>query len=386
MFVSTTAYQYHCSEKHENDKPFYCTQCPKMYRAAGGLDYHVRKIHQGEINFHCKYCEKPFFNKSQLKLHQETHTRSTKTEEKKFPCPHCSRLFRMKYYLKRHVINIHMQNEDKPYQCQYCTYGAATRKQIMWHENIHRNKREFKCRQCSASFNNEVDVRKHTANKHTKPFKCDLCDKGFGTPNYLKMHMIHRHTPMRDKPYQCQHCDYGSGNKESVRKHSLTHTSSSSLKCGQCGQQFKLLRALHTHMAKLHDETKKWKCNVCQKRFKTNKYLANHAQIHVISAGHSASSKFQDRLDTLHGKHGKKSSSKPFGCDICNEQFRLKSYLQTHMKVHHGKKRKYTKKKKMQQKKKKKIIDNQQQQQQHRMTKKPKDPNHPQRPLNSFFL
>eukprot|EP01083_Nonionella_stella_P026107 71887_1 len=249
VFTSPSVFEHHAAEKHDNLRPFWCTQCPKTYLKQAALDGHIRKIHQKEVNFRCEWCGKAFFERTTYNMHCKKHTgiksepgqtatappckRIKKFKPTKFACTQCDRVFRKKYYLKRHVINMHTPNQDKPYQCKYCTYGGATKKQIVWHENIHRNERRYKCTYCEKRFNNKKDVKHHVANRHTKPFKCPICPRGFGSKHYLQLHVNAVHTKLD--------------------KHAVEDMP---FKCGQCGKRFQLLSYLHAHISKGHGVVK----------------------------------------------------------------------------------------------------------------------------------
>eukprot|EP01084_Bolivina_argentea_P070921 128962_1 len=301
---SGAVFKAHSLKAHHITDPFICSKCGKTFVTKGNLTTHTRRIHDKEINYHCDWCDKGFFERSQYRLHcarvhgktvqikpeiskkelveYEQQKPRSNTSGGRFKCKRCGKRFAKKFYLENHVINMHMDNRDKPYQCRYCTYGAAKKWQVMCHENAHRNERAYKCELCERAFNNKKGLKNHKNNIHKRPFKCKDCGRGFGTKAYLQGHVISKHTKEEDKPFQCRYCDHGTHSLRNIRKHEMTHCKDKPYKCKECGKAFKGERSLEIHCKTIHvaEEDKEHECNVCQKRFALKSRLKTHILSH----------------------------------------------------------------------------------------------------------
>eukprot|EP01083_Nonionella_stella_P246573 855869_1 len=279
---------------------------------------------------------------SQAKNTFECRNKSDET----FKCNECDRLFSKKWYLRNHVLNMHTPNKDKPFQCRFCTYGAAVKWSLDCHEAIHLNARQYKCphTQCDKAFNVKQELQRHVANNHTKPFKCDECDKRFGSAKYLQSHRISIHTKNEHKPFRCKYCDYGAASEYIIKKHELSHSAVTPYKCVRCNKSFRTDRYLQTHLERVHveDKYKPLQCDICAKRFLGKINLKNHYKCHDANCFHQCDQCEYSTPDSKRLKKHKQihSGEKPFECNVCHKRFRLWTYVLTHKQNVHKKKKK----------------------------------------------
>ncbi|XP_057661615.1 zinc finger protein 701-like isoform X2 [Diorhabda carinulata] len=81
--------------RHNEQKLFLCSACPKLFRTKTLLDYHM-PVHTGETPFHCNVCGKKYKHRSGLFYHGKIH------KEEYLECPHCYRRFIAKHNLESH--------------------------------------------------------------------------------------------------------------------------------------------------------------------------------------------------------------------------------------------------------------------------------------------
>ncbi|KXJ28167.1 Zinc finger protein 320 [Exaiptasia diaphana] len=137
----------------------------------------------------------------------------------------------------------------------------------------------------------------------TELFICMKCNLGFKCERHLENHenIIHNGT----KPFKCDSCDKVFAHKNSLKIHKEAHKNkvSSNLERSGVLHHTKKQQAIQT-------TEKSFKCTICHKTFKQKGYLKVHIQIH--------------------------RGEKEFKCNICNKDFATKSSLQTHNLIHQG--------------------------------------------------
>ncbi|KAL1129314.1 hypothetical protein AAG570_013843, partial [Ranatra chinensis] len=130
-------------------------------------------------------------NQSVGEKHSSNHSflliyiRYTKKE-----CDQCQKTFANSKTLKKHIQAVH--SKLKPYVCQVCGHGSATKSML------------------------QVHLRQHTGEK---PFSCPTCPFTTGDHNTLRRHRM-RHSG--ERPYQCNYCPYSSIQSTSLRHHLAT--------------------------------------------------------------------------------------------------------------------------------------------------------------------
>jgi len=127
-------------------------------------------------------------------------------------------------------------------------------------------------------------IRHNNENPEIILFDCDICGKVFDCQSNLKNHLSHSKMCMSDdnyKPFPCMQCDKSYKNK----------------------------KGLTDHMKEYHELLKPFKCDICEKQFISKVKLKRHKWIH--------------------------NADDAFSCKICNQTFKAKSYVRTHMKNMH---------------------------------------------------
>ena len=106
--------------------------------------------------------------------------------------------------------------------------------------------------------------------------------------------------------YSCEHCEKKFSNKTLYKSHKKVHVDRhlKSLECEICSITLSNFGLLRVHMTQMHGEAK-LPCSQCNKKFRTNKFLQEH--------------------DQLHEHEG------IFKCNACNQSFKKKRTLTTHI-------------------------------------------------------
>ncbi|XP_006898637.1 PREDICTED: zinc finger protein 18-like [Elephantulus edwardii] len=133
------------------------------------------------------------FHKSQLVLHQRTHT-----EKMYVQCPSCKKDFLQNPDFARHQ---RICTGEKPCKCDHCGKGFSNYSGLRHHEKIHSGEQPYKCSFCEKTFSHKSNFGKHQS-VHTgeKPYKCPLCEKSF---KHRSAFNAHQRVHTGEKPYKC---------------------------------------------------------------------------------------------------------------------------------------------------------------------------------------
>ncbi|OCT58350.1 hypothetical protein XELAEV_18002289mg [Xenopus laevis] len=166
---------------HACKKLFPCSDCGKCFKKRSELTVHQR-THTGEKPFCCSQCDKSFIKRWDLKRHHRTHT-----GEKPFPCSQCDKSFIKRWDLKRHYRT---HTGEKPFPCSECGKCFATSSDLRVHRRTHTGEKPFSCSQCGKCFINQSHLNNHQRS-HTgeKPYACSECGKCFTRNSSLKIHL-----------------------------------------------------------------------------------------------------------------------------------------------------------------------------------------------------
>ncbi|XP_069089492.1 zinc finger protein 514-like isoform X1 [Pleurodeles waltl] len=144
-----------------------------------------RAVTHEEKPYKCKDCQKSFGKKSNLIIHQRTHT------------------------------------GEKPYKCAQCDKGFSHKSNLNQHQTTHTGERPFQCTFCEKRFSHKVSRNLHQRT-HTgeRPYKCSVCGKCFRRNSHLS-----------------QHIKTHSGEKQNVQKQGKSHGTCNSLQVSQAPLQ-----------------------------------------------------------------------------------------------------------------------------------------------------
>lgn len=172
---------------------------------------------------------------------------------------------------------------------------------------------------------------------------CDICNKVFPRISYLRRHIM---THKVDKPYTCNICPKAFNRKDHLNQHMKSHVKGE-YECDECNKVFAKTEQLMRHKNCKHSgneriiSEKKFKCNVCEKAFTTEKYREVHMRSHTGEKSFKCRSCDKSFISKSHlTEHMKfhNDNSKKFLCSECGQRFIRNDYLVIHMRRHRGEK------------------------------------------------
>jgi len=154
-------------------------------------------------------------------------------------------------------------------------------------------------------------LQEHSHVKH----RCPRCKIEFVDSQKLLLHITQKHP---DRPHKCPQCNRSYAKKSSLVHHIKTyHDNPGAYICGVCETKFNRKDFLDKHMRR-HSDVKEFKCESCEKSFKTKAGLSSH----------------------IHGVH---RSDRQYVCDDCGFKTNWNSAVDEHKKLHTNELRKYQK-------------------------------------------
>ncbi|XP_075155275.1 uncharacterized protein LOC142228672 [Haematobia irritans] len=260
-FYGIHKYEGHRKEIHEGiSKAYQCNYCEKAYRFYKNLREHIATNHSSiepsqkylekEI-FKCEVCSGVFKTQQTLKTHQkikhqnlsksciceqcgflshsqyglENHIKNRHSVAEQIKCPKCPKIFKNRYYLKYHTMNVHNDDNDKPFKCTDCDMAFTRQALLNVHKRSHlklseRIKCDFEGCEVRFLFNGEKIRHIKMVHLKIKKYVCDICGEAFATGQTLKHH---RYIHLELKPFICTLCGQGFRQRSAMRTHQKTH-------------------------------------------------------------------------------------------------------------------------------------------------------------------
>jgi KRAB domain-containing zinc finger protein len=171
----------------------------------------------------------------------------------------------------------------------------------------------WKCPICSKLLTRQ-SCRSHLRiHADEKPFKCDKCDMEFRAKRSLDDHSVAHRFVGSTNPLQCRMCDKVLSSLKCLAKHEMIHTGEKPYKCEKCDKGYRTNDQLQNHVASHGDERNRLKCELCHLAYWTNAELCRH-----IRRRHS------NQPRPMHK------------CHLCIKAYVKKTSLNEHIKRHEG--------------------------------------------------
>lgn len=248
----------------------------------------------------CEICYATFDRKSKHTRHMFKHSNS-----RPHKCAICSKGFKTTAHLSRH-----MEVHDEPvnlHACSLCDFKARTKPYLKIHYiRKHTEDYNYKCEQCGKMFKVQSDYTTHVKDHDTESCVCDICGSSYPSKSSLYFHKHYKHKT-KVKKFQCQTCK----KKFKTQKNLDSHMELHKIKyvCEQCGMEFKSKYGLTKHL-RTHSGEKSYLCAICGKTFGCLSSQKIHLLTHV--------------------------GERPYVCDICGQSFTQRSPMMLHRRKHPG--------------------------------------------------
>ena len=127
----------------------------------------------------CPECNDTFANIYALNKHLK------KCRQIQYSCSQCSATFKKRQLLKRHQIEAHPKETERPFQCEQCDERFPSSSNLAQHKKTHQG---HGCKLCPLKFQKWTELRSHISKDHKKVHKCSVCHKKFDLRANLKSH------------------------------------------------------------------------------------------------------------------------------------------------------------------------------------------------------
>ena len=330
-----------------------CEICGKKCDGPSKLKVHKR-IHTGEKSYSCSYCTVKFKEKHHMNRHEKVHStrgHEMKTEESKMI--HFCSLCR-KDLVGRETYEIHLKvhKEKMHLSCEHCGKVCSSLTKLKIHRRIHTGEKPYSCKYCTLKFRQKshkaVHEKIHVAKEHKfesekskynqfkklkNNYECEICQKAVATPSKL---IIHKRIHTGEKPYSCKFCTLKFRQKSHkvghekihvTKEHKIESDESKMIHfCNYCNnnKDFIGIEAYKVHM----------------KKHKNQSGTSGDAQA-LIKNETPTESEISRKTESLEKSENVTKSSRPkmlHSCEICGKKCNGSSKLKVHKRIHTGEK------------------------------------------------
>ncbi|XP_053696045.1 zinc finger protein OZF-like [Sabethes cyaneus] len=298
----------------------------------------------------------------------QTSTKRNKPQRPPQRCCDCSEPLSTVEQVQEHSVKFHKRNkssdsdeiEQKPYECSVCFQRFETNKNFLQHQRKMYSKALHYCRRCPESFANAFNLREHHKAFHKrvkiieqidemrqKIHKCCVCRKQFDTRELLlehgkKAHIPHPESQDPKNQFVCEVCSRRFKSDKILIEHQRRPYRKHRFQCAQCGKTYKDKRSFSDH-EQSHANIRKYECHLCDKRFALKPNFLTHVKYHSIPDD-QFKCKFCNRgfkkkhLLQEHSVIHSDREDRPFKCHLCPNTFTRQDRLDFHIKAHLGEK------------------------------------------------
>ena len=110
-------------------------------------------------------------------------------------------------------------------------------------------------------------------------FTCSLCDYYTEDKSTFDVHMKDYHVEINEKKFNCDMCHKKFKSNADLEEHKLSHAGDKPFVCNICGKAFARSFHLKVHN-RLHTGERPYKCDICQRTFIDSSALSGHLKTH----------------------------------------------------------------------------------------------------------
>lgn len=248
------------------------------------------------------------------------------------------------------------QKQKTVYRCGHCQMVIFTRPTLFRHLIKHTNTRPFQCEECLKSFHDKADLLHHYKT-HTKPVQCRTCMSSFSKYLYLQNHLLKgcpimandsRFTVLSDLRCQCNICQKILKSKANILRHLRVHAFQERKKSsGQATSDTNvtvevlystesegLSQNVEDHFQCLLNSVG-YRCLICGQEFRFKSFIITHVRMHLNQRPY----KCQDCPKSFYARHllkkHQQNHTKPYKCPACNKSFIRRYIMRNHFKKRH---------------------------------------------------
>ncbi|XP_065661538.1 zinc finger protein 92 isoform X5 [Hydra vulgaris] len=215
--------------------------------------------------------------------------------------------------------------ETKRFECKECKATFRQFSDLKSHIDKNRCvKYTFQCPECSIVFSNATSFTKHLKYHVGKTISCEYCGDKFMHEKGLQRHVKMYHTEF-NQHYSCQLCSKLFNRKTLLENHIRRHFDYRPFKCNSCEKSFKTRQYLTGHINGVHKNDKQFVCDKCDARFSWRTTWKRHIQSHAIKTGRK---KKKSRAD-----NSAISSATPTTLSVPNLQQMVHSVVLNHVGI-----------------------------------------------------
>lgn len=249
-----------------------CVFCDKKFHSEAQLVLHKRKMHGlVSVLFQCEICHKKFQTVPLLKKHRRIHTAS----DRLYGCSSCSKAYSSRGSLRLHVETKHNGRKPIPCKCKICGRMLKSNSNLVVHMRSH-GERSLECSVCGWRTKTRNCLRSHMdTHAVEKKYLCDTCGSKFFCSGSLRKHKaLHDDKDIR---YRCEICNKSYKTKESLNDHLKAHQGRFDHACDLCDNAYVRKDKLIRHRLKIHN-IKEYRCPLCPLEFAKLTELKQHNQ------------------------------------------------------------------------------------------------------------
>lgn len=293
------------------EKPSYkCNFCGIVDFSKVNMEYHLDKCHEG-VARQCGLCHELCLDAASLRSHLVHHYNGV------IICPVCPIRFSIRNHLVAHLDCCH--STGYVILCEECNTEFRNYDSFEAHQAHEHGRGAIRtCELCDKEVI-ALDFDKHladhedseTTDSETRPHACNLCHASFMFVTQLYHHKYREHPDAFT--FKCDECERRFRTERMLASHKWGHRYGSH-QCPACRLKYRQVDQLKRHLLSVHPELEGYNCKYCPTTLKNySTYVAHLKFKHPKEAGYD---------------------KRPVRCKLCGESFAHKVQWKYHMRNH----------------------------------------------------